>query len=485
VLREHDSHSRTTNRHLAFGMALACVMATGIGCQPASPMAGRDDPSGATGQTLIGKQGRGAAPATEGNEPGRKLWESVVTKYQTARAYQDQGYVWLRYKRQGKTEDDRAPLSVRIDRQASRMHLNVYGVRWASDGTRCQAMIVDPTTNDLDHQFRVAGIQAPLTLEQLYVDPILAQSLQAGLAGPAPQLELLLSTEPLSGLVTPSTIVRLDSQEAIDGRMHERLILEEAEVQYVIWIDPKERLIRRIELPWQVAMPLVQQDAELESIAVSIELEGATWTIDPTATWRIEPPADARVVADFVAPPPPLVSELIGRQPKQPLVLREGVPGKSFEEKSLRRAAIMLWVADHPSSAQAARRMQQVVDDLDGQVQRELEFFVVNAEPQGKTLEMIQSWGVGMPWLDDRTAVGRDALGIGMAPALVAIDQRGMVQLLEPQASPELLAQLKEICQRLARGDDLAAEMRGRFEQAREEYLKRLQAVRPTANASR
>ncbi len=143
--------------------------------------------------------------ATETDQPAAPvtadaLLQSTVDAYKSATAYQDQGVVRLRYRRDGRMFEDEAPLSISW-RSPKCVRMQAYQVRVVCDGEHLFARLQDEATGDLDGQVVDRPAPAKLTLEELYDhDEMLDAACRQGLIGYPPQLDLLLGAQPLGGL---------------------------------------------------------------------------------------------------------------------------------------------------------------------------------------------------------------------------------------------------------------------------------------------
>ena len=411
--------------------------------------------------------------------PARSLMQRVVDRYRRATAYRDDGVVRLAYLQSGVPQADEAPLRVRYE-ASGRLRLSAYALDLACQDGHLQARIRGPAAGDLQHQLLQRPLhRSPLQLDDLYADPVITHFGSAGLGGPSPQLELLLSPQPLAGLLSEHTPLKMGSLATIDGAPCQAVEIDDQPLRYVIWIDRQTLLVRRIELPLQ-GIPPAAKGATVEDPRLTIELAGAAFAHDPAETYRLVAEKADVPVRRFVPRPPPLASELIGRQPAEfelrstdaaTIVSHHGAGGKS---------AVLLWVADHEGSQLAADQLQTLAANLPAAVAGATDFLIVMAEPtaQEQTERMLRRWQLQLPWADDTRAIGRDVFHFSATPAMCVLAPDGHVQWVAHPAGPQLAATLPAVLGDLAAGVDVGKAIRGQYEQAQRAYQEQLQEAR-------
>jgi hypothetical protein len=186
-------------------------------------------------------------------------------------------------------------------------------------------------------------------------------------------------------------------------------------------------------------------------------------------------PQSARTVSRFVLPPQPLSSELIGQLPGDfhftdltgELLTRDSLLGK---------IAVLVWFNDHPASQAALADLERVRKTLPTEVP--VACYAVCTEPTSVSHAQVQSlahrWGSTAPLVRDLEAFGRDVFKIPYAPTVVVLDRRGVVQLFEVGANPNLASELPDRLRLLVAGEDLAAGRLAQFRQEQTLYQKKL-----------
>lgn len=409
-------------------------------------------------------------------DPARQLLDAMIRRYRAAGAYSDDGRVRLSYRRDGRSYVDEAPLAVAMQRPGH-VHLRAYAAELVIAQDRVQARLLDPLTANMGGQRLQRTVSHPaVTLADIYSDPTFTHFATAGLGGPAPQLELLLSDEPLAGLFDRSTQLRLAPAASIEGVLCDVLQIETDRLVYRLWVQRETLLLRRVELP---AEPTgLTADPQVSDVQLAIELTAAAFEVPRDERWELPPAERSVVVSAFIPPPPPLVSPYLGRHlPEFRLLGSEGRPVVT-EAGSERDFTVMLWIADHRASQMAARQLQAVADRLESKIAKRTRFLLVMAEASGgdgqSTGDMIRRWNVGLVHVDDAEAVGRDIFDVREAPTLCVLGTDGEMHWFHPRVGPEMAEQLTDVLTDLAGGTDVGGELRTRYEADQQTYRQLL-----------
>jgi hypothetical protein len=438
----------------------------------------------------------------------RQWMDAVIERYRKASSYSDAGYVRLSYRRLGERFEDKAPLAVQFIRGKS-LHVQAYASEMVILDGDLQATITDPLTNNMDGQVLRNRLTAGrFALADIYADAEWTHFASAGLGGPSPQLELLLSDKPLAGLfegkaelsmgpveslaTNPSQATAADPAATLTQEC-QTLVIETEGLVYRLWIDKSSGLLRRIELP--IASAGLAADPAVTDVQLSIELDGARFsTLGPEAFRFQAVPRNTSVpkfVRSFVPLPPPLISDLLGQT--LPEFALSDASGRllASERGSDRKMTVLLWIADHPASRMAASQLQMVADTREGKGQKDCRIAVVMAEPQAPPAQptsdtlvapsaanptgaMLRSWRVGLPFSEDVKAVGRDTFKIAEAPTLVVIGPSGVVDWFQPRVGPDLAVSLPMLLDDLAAGKTVGKDLRAQYEKDQQTYRQLL-----------
>lgn len=411
---------------------------------------------------------KGADTAT-----ARQFVQKIAARYRQAGGYTDNAFVRLSYDRGGQSFEDIAPLSVRYE-APGRIAVEAYALRMACDGNNLRAFVADRETNNFDGQCLEMPTAGQLSLAELYRDSVVAQFAGSGLAGPPPQLELLLERTPLKAWLQDPAKVSFGEPAELEGFQCQRVIVDAGPLQYVLWVDKQQQLIRRIELPWQ-AISGIANDPAVSSAQLTVELKDAKFH-ESLASERfgLDLPPLSRSVSAIIVPPPPAPHTKIGQKVEAFSFQETSGKFKVSAEGSDRDATILLWIADHAASHQTAAALQRVFESLDAATAKNCRVLLVMAEPDAtrSTGETLKSWGVGLPWVDDHGAVGRDVFDIREAPCLVLLGKNSNVEFYQSRIGEGILQSLPSMIQDLASGQTVGGQIRNRFVTVRAQYLR-------------
>jgi hypothetical protein len=239
------------------------------------------------------------------------LLKSTFRRYRAAESYSDSARVRLAYDISGRRENQWAPLNVRLDQR--NFYVEAYSLRCYCDSRQTLSWIKDESTDDFGRQVSVR--QAPAQRgdwEQLTLDPIFQQQLSAGLGGPPPQLDWLFAAEPMQRLFDNQHMFEYGSQQSIDNRMCQSVIVRADSKRYVFWIDREASIIREVELPSVIAAPA--PNLPPQEMTLTVQLSSATFQpssqpppIDPLST-------RPHYVESFVPLPPIEPAKVLGNQ---------------------------------------------------------------------------------------------------------------------------------------------------------------------------
>lgn len=433
------------------------------------------------GITGCGESPEVATPTAEPPEVDRPLLSArevlrqMVDAYQDRSAYSDQGVFRLAYLREGNRMVDEAPFAVRFA-GPNKLSIEAYQATVACDGQLLRAQLRDAPTNDLDGQVLVQRAAKQWSLDLLFQDDVLRQSIAEGLGRHPLPLELLLESKPLQEISNSAeTITLLDPQTLRQRRCHRVAVrfTEQESGQYVFWIDQESKILHRLEYPVE---PFVRQVADPAMTEVEIVADFHEATFQPTSDsdFQFEMRPGAVEVSRLLIPPRPLASDLLGQKPA-PFWFTSGNERLSAESL-FGRVSVLLWFNDHPVCQAAIQQLDQVYSRF--QSDSRVKIAAVSTEPSAvssqRIAELVQTWNVKLPWVRDLSAFGRDVFEIPGAPTLVVIGGAGRVQLFQVGLNPALGDELPSVIERILAGQDLANETLAQHRAARQRYDEHL-----------
>ena len=375
----------------------------------------------------------------------------MVATYREAESYRDQAVVRLKYRQQGQWFEDEGKLSISLVRP-NKLQLRAYQLTLVSDGNRLHAVIADEGSNDLDGQVVVREAPPQFRLDTIYQDSIMMDVMSGGMGGPPVTLELLLSDAPLKELLASSKGVELAAEGTIRGRVCDRVQVKLDEGQLVFWVDRQSHVLLRLEYP---ADRLAREMAAGNCSNVSLTAEFLEARVNepvPDTEFAFAVPGAAKTVSRFVLPPQPLPSELLGQLPGD--FFFTGLQGERVTRDSLLgKIAVLLWFNDHPSSQTAVGELERVRQAMAPDAT--VACYAVCTEPSSVSHAQVQAlaqrWGSEVPLVRDLQAFGRDLFRIPFAPTLIVLNARGVVQVFEVGANPNLATELPARLQQAGR----------------------------------
>lgn len=413
--------------------------------------------------TTGGTAAAGHAVATQLS--GQSVLEQCGNAYQALDSYEDHAYVSLRYKIDGKLVEDKAPLSIAWDSRGN-LGIQAYSVEAGPSDGRWHLRIKNDDSR-VARQVLSRAVPQAVSFDWLLSDPIVSDRLSAGLAGFPPQLDLLLSDNPLHGLLDESSGIELLAPREIETQMCHRVLIRRGDTRYELWIDQASMLLRRLVLPESYLSPKMLEDNRVEHVALTIELTGVE--TNHKIDWQrfaVAAGADELRVSYFVPSPPEIDTLHLGKQIPG-FVLRNPLGEKIFSssaDEKARKATVLVWLADHPACRVAVEQLSAVRERLEkaGLRSPEIDFFSVWAEPQpaaGTTFDSLPtSWKLPGRLALDQQAMGRDLFAIREAPTIVVLDQHNRLQWTQASINPMLEQILVAVLTRVADGEDIASE---------------------------
>ncbi len=406
------------------------------------------------------------------------ILQQMRDAYARATSYADRGVVRLRYRADGRWQQDEGRLSVRYQRP-DRLLARLYQLTLASDGRQWQAAIADPSTRDLDGQVVVRDSPEHLTLETIYEDPLILSVVSGGMGGPPTALELLLSDQPLQQVFSPEAGRELLDDATVQGHACHRVRVTLPEGPLVLWIDRESFILRRMEYPTEPLAAQLDPEGRLENVTLVAEMRDAVLNADLSSErFGFDVPDPAQIVRRFVLPPEPLASALYGQRPAD-FYFTDLEGDRVSRQQLLGRPTVLTWFNLHPASEaclQELSRLQERFLEEDSPV-----FLAVCTEPTSISNRQLRQWSaranLDLPLVRDLAAFGRDVFEIPGAPTIVVLDEQGIVQHFQVGMSADFVEELTQALRDLQAGDRPAVQRLTRAEEERRQYERRLSEV--------
>ncbi len=303
MTQEHGS-SRTlvrTNSHVwrwVMLLGFSLTSATWLGCGGGPTETSPGGPA-ANGEKSDGSH-TGATGGTE-HRSAQQILKDMEAAYRKAKSYADEGQVHIHFERDGKPFEDNLPFSVVFVRP-NKLRLLAYDAMVVSDGKQFHAALQKFAPN------QVMEVPAPAVLNVAGVvsDRQLHDTLAEGPAGGPVQLPFLMEDNTLAQLLSDAMQPpKLLGQESIEGHTCNRIEIDESQGKLTLWIDAKDNLIRRINLPPEDLRKMLEQNGPVANLSLTIDLSNARidQPVDETA-FKFEIPDGASVSASLVTEVP-------------------------------------------------------------------------------------------------------------------------------------------------------------------------------------
>lgn len=374
--------------------------------------------------------------------------ERVVEAYHQADRYQDAGRLLVEYVNNGQTVSQTREFSLALA-GPNRMRMRAYDALVVCDGQNFRATI-DEAPGE------VLSVAAPdeLSPASVYKDAVLSNALNQ-IAGSLP-LSLFLDPEPLPALVINARAPQLDPPAKIGAENCYRVRIEKREGAFVLWIDERTFVVRRVEYPADGYRRLLEPYVgEITGMKITAELEGAA--LDPeidNATFRFDVPQGAVLVKQFE------VVRFGGRIPKFKLrsldgraITRDSLAGKIAVIKFWQQEDVLKYFNDLSGFEQVRKRYEgqdsvvflTVSPDLDDVSDADLQAAFAEAE-------------VSLPIARIERKTAFRSFGVQIVPTTVILGRDGTLQDHVVGVYPNQTEALAEKIDTLLSGGDLALE---------------------------
>ena len=381
----------------------------------------------------------------------RELLKSTFTRYRNATSYHDQGRVRLTYQADGESHSEIAPLRVRLDRDS--LDVAAYDVRLRQIENRLNACIVDPTSNHFDSQVLERPVPGGRPqLDSILSDSILAARMQAGLAGPPPQLEWLLADESMARLFDDDYEFAFGNGETVEGHRCHVIRVDAQGDRFQLWIDERLGVIRRVDLPLS-SLPISIPSSS--SMKLTLELSGATFRSRQQQIEPIPLPARPRYVRRFVPLPPIEPSRILGARPNRYRLADRNGNVRLDAERNDKRIQVLGRFSGSDAELGSLAILQAWNTRLPPEVSSKTAVIVVVDRSALGRLPLSLQLPIAID--EDQTADRQLALEPG---GLVILDPQGRIAWFQPYVTSETLVAAGAVIGDLMKGVDVPERLR-------------------------
>jgi len=410
------------------------------------------------------------ATATGCGADPRGILDGMSAAYRQAAGYSDDAIVRIRYVRKGTEVEQTIPFRVAFQRP-DRLRIDAYDARIAVDGTTLRGAV-----GNVPGQVLEEAVRSPLGLEQIFADEQIRLALAEGDAGCPTQLPLLLADDTVDLIVADAVDKpRVTGTEKVEGHDCTVVTIPKEDGPLVLWIDRRERLLRRLSLPTaEYARYLSQQGGPVGGLAVIVDFVDAKFrpTV-PDEAFGFEVPAGAGRVSRLEPPSAPQApSPLIGRP--CPHFVLAGLDGASVAPADLAGTAAVLEFF-FTESEPCRRAMPLVAAAVRaGAEKAAVKHYAVSVDDTDVADDVIrrkaESWAAAGTIVRDSRSVAAEAFGITTLPAVVVLAPDGTVADVQSALHNRIGEDVTAVLAAVAEGRSTVPLVRDRFENRLREY---------------
>lgn len=397
-------------------------------------------------------------PLPEITSAGEVL-ERMVAAYHEARSYQDSAQVRLHFKKLNDPKqsvvNEQWDYSIAFDRP-NKIRMHTYQAVVVCDGTKLHAVV---NLDEVRGQILETAAPEKLVAQQLFdTDALLGQVLtQGGAAGPPLILPLLLEEAALDPVLEGAEKPLLLPPEEADGESCYRVEVKRPDGRLLFWIDQKSFVLRRIDYPTdEFAKGVEEKEGRITDLSLTVDLTGAKLNaeIEPAA-FVFESPEGARLVEQFMVPPP-----LLGQQ--IPDFKFRGLDGNEITRETLagKVAVIDFWATWCDPCMKSLPNLQKVAErygDNDN-----ILFLAVSVDNDQVTddavSEKFSEAKFSLPIARDPNIAAREVFAVESLPTMVILGPDGVVQDYENVFDPDLAENLTPKLEKVLAGAKLYEE---------------------------
>lgn len=421
-------------------------------------------------------------PSTDAAPTGLKVLQDMAAAYKKTPTYADSGDVTLRVKiKGGQPTEQKYDFSVSLARP-NRIRLHAYQSAVVSDGKTAHATMLECPGYVLTYE-----APAELTLDNVYTDPMLKESMENQVAGGLPQMAFLLGEEPLRMVLPEKDPPELLSPQKIGDALCHRVALKHNDGLLVFWIDQRTNALLRIEYPVDTMRKnFTASSGEVEELSLVAEFTGAQLggKIDEVA-FRFEAPAGSKEIKRFVGPPPPETYKQLGQKAKDFTFTRPDGSPVSPQSLAGKVAVIDFWATWAGPCSESLPKLMQVYEKYKGNDR--VEFVAVSVDvPEVTNAQLdakLAEFKVQLPIARDPQQFARTAFGVEGVPNLFIIGPDGKLQENEMGGNPLLVTELPRKLDKLLAGQDIWQESIARYETLIRDYEASMMQEPPAATA--
>ena len=409
-------------------------------------------------------------------DPQQLLSETIAT-YQRAKSYEDAGELHIDYvDPEGQSHASPViPFSVALERP-NKIRVHALQASIVGTGEKLYASI-----DSLRGQVMVHPDPEKLTLEALVPDSMLADAMRGQLGVPLPQLELLLSDDPIRAIVGEGAPKML-SDEELEGKQCHRVAVQGPHGTGVLWIDVQSKLVLKVEFPSdEFSKAFNLAEATIAAVFKGAEVDSS---ID-SAAFQFDVPENAKLLTRFLPPPPEPPSPMLGKMPEE--FSFADFRGGDVTQQSLEGKVVVLdmWATWCGWCFEGFPNLQQVYDEFADN--DKVAILAVNTDEvtvsDEKVRQAFETAKLTIPIVRDTQRAASEVFQVQGLPTMVILGAEGSVEDYHVGYDANLANTLPKKLERLLAGESLAKEELEKYESSLAEYeAQEAEALAPESN---
>lgn len=425
------------------------------------------------------------------NFDGPAILSRTCTEYAAATSYSDRAMLYLNYRLQGRPIQEPHPFAT-IWQRPNLFAARIFNAQIQCDGNLLSCFVFDNDTANLDGQYLFLPANGNVPIEDLYRDGIVRHFVGGYAEMPLdeteknlppslipPPISLLIRQTQFGWLQGPERAERQPDQ-TVDQRLCYvvRSLFSGATAD--IWIDQQTKLLVQISLPLKLMARPVLTSGEIENVELMIRFHDAQIN-QPIAseTFSVPTRTDATPVRQFVSIPAAFPSDLIGQT--VPTFELQNPQGKLIDRLFFdNKPTALLWLGGDESVA-AAEKFAAAVASLSpdqfnfGLVYSENELADPNASSLAPNEQLKRLADLkNIPLYFDRQLSANSVLRIKSIPTVVVLNGDSKLEFARALSDDDWASDLTAAIQRVARGEDVASEMKIAYQNFLDDYHQQL-----------
>jgi hypothetical protein len=416
----------------------------------------------------------------------------MVQKYAEADSYQDRATLRLSYQLEGRPIEENFPLEIQWQRKQG-FACKWFKSRLSGDQEQVVCRVIDIPTNNMDGQtvFQTRGSVG--TFDTIFEDTIARHFICGSTDLPwAPDVQenpndqispiwaLLTNEHKPLWLRSHNGLTRLNDDKIADQNCY-RISVDTLLGEYVVWIDAKTFLLRRLIIPQGVMARELNQTQVVSGIEIVADFDQAEFKADlTTAIAALKVRENEKPTRYFVTLPEEFPSSLIGHRVRdfQLHALRGSDVGRDDLKNQI---SVFLWFSgvDGEKVCKAFNEVAHRFVRFD-----DVRCFGVCSDPESiasdqAVAQRVGAWQLNYPVTRDLIPCGESVFDIQLVPTIVVLGPDNRMQFYATADNDNVIQDAIAAIDRLKQGDDIAAEMHAQYEDYLTTYQKQLAVANP------